>query len=429
MTVGKRGSDWYTGLTVLWGPLSLGVRYLASFSVFRLQNSFLYANKEPLCAMGASPGLHRRTSNYKMHFRLVYFLLLVPSQLGDSWITELPFECTASSGNPSLRMESLSGLLRSWPPSQTEQPGDVPVSIASCETNCSAPPLLFFDVHEDRCRAITFARAGLPFVVRRAPGSLAIAAKWTPQYLAAELLDEAQATHQREVYSFGGDTFRYGDASNYRSDLVNASKWWAEWASDVPITDAASKSEGRRSSYIQTNSAERPLLRDALSPLFGPRSSVGLQTDLSRHEPFLPPVLSENAAARLLFEPESSFTAESIAECRFGLKGTRVEVRVPAFLQPAQLHSLPVNRPTSIRTRTSFSLVSAVAALSSRHPSPASISACAECRLGCGTALLTGPPRQHGTLHPSPPPWARRWCSKRATCSTFRRFGSMPSFR
>lgn len=268
-----------------------------------------------------------------MHFRPLSALLLVLAQIGDSWITELPLECTAAIESPSLHMGSLSGLLRTWPPSQAEQPGDVPASIASCQTNCSSPPFLFFDVNEDRCRAITFARAGLPFVVRRAPGSLGIAAQWTPQYLEHELLNEAHATHKRELYSFGGDTFRYGGASNSRSDFVNASKWWDDWARDVPITDAASELQDRRRSYVQTNSVDRPHLGDALSPLFGQRTVVDSQTDLSRREPSPSSILPEDTAAHLLFEPESSLEAESAVECRFGFKGTRVEVRVPELLE------------------------------------------------------------------------------------------------
>ena len=264
-----------------------------------------------------------------------------------------------SNAAPSLRLQPIATLLRTWPPRETKQPPSVSTADGACSFACNSAPLIDFEILSDRCRALAFLDAKLPFVIRNVPGSRNLAALWTVDYL-REHLAGGKHSQALTLNAFEGDEYKAGYAGNRRVSIGDESLWWADWAADrkLPSQPATQAARKRRSFLLEATSTERPFLFDDLAPILysqthhnddlppasesayseasdrvsdaGPaRGEANLNAPQSHGPTGSQRLLQVETTRRLLFIPDPSVSARSDVNCRFGFRGTRVEVRTP----------------------------------------------------------------------------------------------------
>ena len=286
-----------------------------------------------------------------LYFTAIAVQLALLMCLAHGWHADLPIACRAmfSSAPPALILAPLSELLRSWPPTDLAQRDTVLDADTTCVDDCTSPPRLDFDKPGDVCRALRFARAGLPFVVRNAPGSRSITDRWTAEYL-RDRMSGSDVASALELHSFIGDEYRTGFPGNARVPFDNDTRWWADWAADIGIMhraqDGVSSDERDAGAdvvrtsqlYLQVTSGERPFLASDLSAIFDPVADAQNTYEQSRE------ATAQFLEAASLFSPVPAVSANTPIECRFGFMGTRVEVRVAAFVIRIPL-SLPSRHP------------------------------------------------------------------------------------
>lgn len=277
-------------------------------------------------------------------------------------------ECHLSNASPSLRLQPIANLLRAWSPRETKQPLSVSHArddrLDDAQSPCTSAPMINFDLPSDRCRALSFLDAKLPFVIRNGPGSRNLAALWTAEYL-QEHLSGGEHSEALTLNAFEGDEYKAGHPGNRRISMANDSLWWEDWAADrkLPSLLATKAARKSRSFFLEATSRERPFLSADLAALLyfradredgsrrelervisaydngdlesapSPSQSAGDSDSAEAPSPTRSQPDSEAHAQRqlettrrLLFLPDPSVSAHADVNCHFGFRGTRVEV-------------------------------------------------------------------------------------------------------
>jgi hypothetical protein len=157
----------------------------------------------------------------------------------------------------------------------------------------------------------------MPFVLRAVPGMQAAEALWTSSYLESVLGRGAQ------INLFAGEHFRNTRLLYTMSTLTEAGArvWWREWGRNASLLEqadahkkllqqAGAESGGLHSMYLQTTATVSPFILSDLALFNESMAASHLGGGQLRS-----PLIGDPSVFRM-----------TIPECRFGLRGTRIEV-------------------------------------------------------------------------------------------------------
>lgn len=188
-------------------------------------------------------------------------------------------------------------------------------------TKYGAVPVYEFSDPEAASAVAAHVEREMPFVFRGAPSMASAGARWTPAYLKS-LLGRGSQMHW-----FDGEYFR-NSAMLYSVAPLSSTEteaFWEAWGANTTLAEQAARraraqtlagapadvAAHHNSMYLQATAVSAPFIGEDL-PLF--------QSPEKGHR--------ESAALAALLG-DLAVTAITIPECRFGLRGIRIEVRKP----------------------------------------------------------------------------------------------------